>query len=61
MPNSVPKIDLKALRENAIVLDELGVTPLGAPTPQEEKKRRSAHMFGSAHMCRTILAWNSFQ
>jgi len=61
MSNSVPKIDLRALRENAIALDELGVTPLGAPTAQEGKKRRSTHMFGSAHLDRTILAWNAFQ
>lgn len=56
-----PTLDLKALRENAVALDEAGISPLGVKLPEEYKKRRSTHMFGSAHLCRTILTWNAFQ
>jgi len=59
MPNSAPKIDLKALRENAIALDQLGISPLGYPTVQEEKKRPKTLWDNPGW--RAALTWSSFQ
>lgn len=34
-----PIMDLKALRENAVALDEAGISPLGVKLQEEKKKR----------------------